>query len=524
MDKKAFIFTITLLLIFASYNKAIAELPEAEPDPQHPRSLWVWKADVLGSSKDRMKLFDLCQSAAIANLYVYIGNFNPKNPNSSLQMAQFLKEAHAKNLRVEALEGRPEWAFIQHHNECLDWVSSFYNTGIDGISLDVEPYLTPQWQSDKQTVCLEFLQLLKKIRASLTNHKQNMRLGVAVPSFFYEIDKGKFMEDILQYVDYIVIMDYYDNASRIIEEAEPYLKTADRMNKKIVIGVETQDLITMHQGTRRLTFFEEGWQEMENALSKVKEKAASHPSFEGFAIHCDYSYMALPKGRNSPKKERQPVDNIYHIYSAQKSMPVNIDGKLDDWDLSNPYLIDKKENVVYGASSWQGPGDLSAASFSAWDEDNIYFAFRVTDDKIVQEKTNKDMWEGDHVQVWLDTDLTGDYNEAVSSRDDYQFGFSSGNFKNIPPEVYVWVPEGISNDYKSKIQIASTKTIDGYIVEVCIPASVFGIDKFRKGDKFGISLGPSDQDDSDKPQKALMSSSPDWIWGDPTTFGVLELQ
>ena len=70
-----------------------------------------------------------------------------------------------------------------------------------------------------------------------------------------------------------------------------------------------------------------------------------------------------------------------------------------------------------------------------WDAGNLYLAFDITDDVLVQEKTGGDMWEGDHVEFWLDADLLGDYTEMVNSGDDFQFGFSPGNFRNLKPEV-----------------------------------------------------------------------------------------
>ena len=48
--------------------------------------------------------------------------------------------------------------------------------------------------------------------------------------------------------------------------------------------------------------------------------------------------------------------------------------------------------------------------------------------------------------------------------------------------------------------------------------------RFKKGDKIGISVDPSDCDDINAPQKVLMSSSINRAWGDPTTFGFLELE
>jgi hypothetical protein len=288
---------------------------------------------------------------------------------------------------------------------------------------------------------------------------------------------------------------------------------------------------------------------MEDALRQVKERFKKSPSFEGFAIHCDYSYILLQRGRNAPIKQRPK--EIYKVASLKTKAPLEIDADLKDWDLSKPIIIDKKVNVVHGQFSWNGPKDLSVKAYSAWDEDNLYFAFDVTDDKIVQTKTGHEMWEGDHVEMWLDMALQLDYNEAMNSNDDFQFGFSPGNFTNIKPEIYIWTPDlsGII-DYKSMSEIASKKTDYGYIIEVRLSTSLLyatrdrrvgvqqarpeglvgrplpekAIPKLKKDAALGISIDPSDCDDANTPQKVLMSSSTSRAWGDPTTFGILELE
>ncbi|PIR65604.1 MAG: hypothetical protein COU52_03340 [Candidatus Omnitrophica bacterium CG10_big_fil_rev_8_21_14_0_10_43_8] len=518
--------------------------PKANFDPKHPRSLWVWKVDPVTNQKGRKELLQLCKDAAITNMYLYFGDFDPeKEPEYASGLADFLKEAHKFGIKVEALTGNPVWALKVYHQSCLDWIDAFLkfnktrpqNERIDGVSLDVEPYLTSEWQSDTDRVRSDYIDLLKKVRKLVLRYNQEFKIGVAIPHFYSEIDKGKFEEKTLELVDYAVVMAYYDDPNKIIEKSAPHFVIADKLGKKISIGVETQDLIALNQGERRQTFFEEGWEEMEDSLAQVSKKFKSHPSFEGFAIHCYYSYKLLQRGRNVPIKQR-PKD-IYSIVSKRRLSNIKIDGNLSDWDLSSMYAVDKKVNVVYGQFSWAGPNDLSAKIYSMWDDGNLYFAFDITDDVIEQEKAKHDLWEGDHIEMWLDMNLMADYNEAINSNDDYQFGFSPGNLKKLKSEVYTWTPELSNMDYTKEIEIASAKTEKGYVIEVKLPARVLYASRdtrqpvnlrrsvwFKNGDKFGISVDPSDCDDPAAPQKVLMSSSVSRAWGDPTTFGILELK
>ncbi|MBI3333023.1 MAG: hypothetical protein HYZ93_02905 [Candidatus Omnitrophica bacterium] len=132
-------------------------------------------------------------------------------------------------------------------------------------------------------------------------------------------------------------------------------------------------------------------------------------------------------------------------------------------------------------------------------------------------------WPSVPGELWVDADLAGDYNEAVNSSDDFQFGLSPGNFKEIKPEVHLWVPSAAPGSLAG-IQIAAQKKPFGYTLELRLPAKAVGHSAFQAGFKMGIMADLSDTDDARQPQKCMLSSSPERQWGDPTTFNVLELQ
>ena len=536
-------------------EKEAYNLPQAKLKPKHPRSLWVWKIDPINNLKARKDLFDLCERAAIEYIYLYFGEFDPEQEKEYCKrLAEFLVSSHKRGLKIEALTGTPTWALEKFHKDCSRWVEAFLkfnkdrpkNERMDGISLDVEPYLTTEWQTDRERIKADYIVLLEKLRSLIDSYNQDFRFGVAISTFYADIDEGRFENRILELVDYIALMDYHDDPKKVIEKGKAHLEMAKQANKQVSIGVETQDLIRLNQGERRFTFFEEGWEEMEKRLKVVERAFSRNPAFEGFAIHCYYSYKLLPRAKNIPLKPRPK--KIYEIASLASKETLAIDGKLDDWDLTKPYKNDKKQKAVYGKAAWGGAEDLSAATYSMWDEENLYFAFDVTDNSVVQEKKRDQMWEGDHIEFWLDVELKRDYNESINNYDDFQFGFSPGNFKDLKPEVYVWVPD-LGLDYKKLIDIAASKTDTGYIMEVKIPAELLfstikqkpGIKpvsgakvlgraqeaipaSFAKGMKLGISVDPSDCDNKATPQKCLLSSSVNRVWGDPTTFGILVLE
>ncbi|MEI8175640.1 MAG: sugar-binding protein [Candidatus Omnitrophota bacterium] len=532
--------------------------PQAPRDLVHPRSLWVWKIDPVSNKTQRKDLFQLCKRGNIEIVYLFFPEFTEMpEPQYLAALAEYLKESHAHGIKVEALTGNPVWSLAQNHHLLTNWIKFFleYNKDkpqeqrLDGISLDVEPYLTAEWEKDRERIKRDYIELLKKCRKLIDSYKQDFKVGVAIPFFYDKEDDGQFERQILQQVDYLALMAYYDIAKDIIDKSVFHVKLASEMNRKVFIALETQDLVEMRQGKRRNTFIEEGWEEMERQLDKVKKAFMLEPGFGGFAMHHYDSYKIMTRGRNVPTKER--LDN-YVIKARKAKGEVLINGKLDGWDLNTPFAVNDKKHIVYGSGAWTSPQDLALKVYTMWDTGNFYIALDVTDDKVIQQKSGADMWEGDHVELWLDVDLEGDRTEAMNSDDDFQIGLSPGNFSDIPPDIYIWtptIPEGIR--YKELIAIGASRTTTGYVVTAKIPKEVLfcnvqtarvGVEPkpggaqqifkmesqallgLQKGFRMGMMIDIGDTDDLANPMKCLLSTSIERIWGDPTSFGVVELE
>lgn len=550
-------------------------LPRAIPDPKAPRSSWVWKYDPVDNPQVRKELFSFCKRAALRTLYLYLGEGSVSRQSSGAQqrLADFLREAHQQGLEVHALQGNPLWALEAYHHLVLEWVTGFleFNRGrplserMDGIHLDIEPYLMSGWETgDRERLKKEFVELLAHLRKLVDAERvdEPFEVGLAIP-VFYNREPG-FEEVLLPYVDYVALMDYYDTGIDLIEHGRFHLDLANRFGKKVVVGVETQDLVRMGQGRRRNTFHEEGWEEMERQLAQVVEAFSSEPSFAGIAIHAYDSYRLLQRGRNVPTRER-PL-TIPRIKALKALQPVRIDADLTEW-ASVPWIpVTQRSQVLYGPGAWEGSKDLSFEFALQWEPESLLVALQVTDDLLSQEWKKADMWQGDHVEVWIDVDLEGDLNEAVNSSDDFQVGLSPGNLQDIPPEVHVWVPSVDPNSLK-QVQIAAQRlpadlasgVPSGYTLEARLPVKflfqtlgkrvvmepiaqtpqiprriapeiealqngVLSSRVFKKGFRLGLMVDVSDTDDPKQLQKCLMSTSPERQWGDPTTFNILELQ
>src|SRR2546422_10590898 len=108
----------------------------------------------------------------------------------------------------------------------------------------------------------------------------------------------------------------------------------------------------------------------------------------------------------------EPGKEFYTVIYAPR--PIVLDGNLSEWS-GVPVLADPKfavpkfsgtnanPNYVlfeeYSGGTWSGPDDQTSAVQIAYDTDNVYFGFVVTDD--YHENSARSAWNGDSVQLMI---------------------------------------------------------------------------------------------------------------------------
>jgi len=220
-----------------------------------------------------------------------------------------------------------------------------------------------------------------------------------------------------------------------------------------------------------------------------------------------------PKALSKPRPFTQQIHEVNGI---------NIDGKLDDWPADPTFTLDNKSQLVYtaAADSWSGPQDISTKTWVGWAPEGLYFAFKVIDDKHVQTASDANLWHGDYMELQIDAQLEKDYTDTLLSEDDYQFGFSAGDFAKVSPAAIVWFGS-VTSDQMKEIKQAQVQTPDGYIMEVFLPKDALQGITLAEGADFGMNVNASDSDGAG--QEAMLSTSSTRALTDPTTFGKIVL-
>lgn len=223
---------------------------------------------------------------------------------------------------------------------------------------------------------------------------------------------------------------------------------------------------------------------------------------------------------SGPSASATPLRANSRFEATFLTTPPTLDGVWDEWE-NRGYPA---KAVIYGRDKLANPEDLEGSFRVGWDNNNLYIAVKVIDDKYVQNATGVLLYQGDSLEIQMDTDLTGDLNTTSLSSDDYQLGISPGRpDTSTGREAYLWNPSSAAGA-RTQVQIASVGGDGVYRVEMAIPWSLFGITP-EANDEYGFSLNISDNDnEGENVQESMMSAVSGRELLDPTTWGVLILR
>lgn len=105
--------------------------------------------------------------------------------------------------------------------------------------------------------------------------------------------------------------------------------------------------------------------------------------------------------------------------TAHKANGITIDGDLTDWDLSSAAVLEAPEQVIRDVVFWQGPSDLSAKVYAAYDEEYLYLAFDVTEDTPFGAIEMLPLDGEDNVKVYLSTNPADDPDRTEYHTNDF---------------------------------------------------------------------------------------------------------
>ncbi len=315
------VFAALVLFSPATFGTPSAEKKETaglHEEADKDRAMWVWRArDHLQNPAALAELLDFSTAEGITDLFMQI--VTERNSDGSYRLlwpetlGGFISEAGGRGIRVHALDGAPNFALEDRHQNVLGRVRAVldYNESVDpsnrfaAIRMDVEPYTLDEWRvggESRQAVMGQFLSMNRKIIDLMRSRAPGLPYGVDIPFWFdgldlsgnprFEIEfegkRANLAVHLIRMVDNIGIMAYRNRATgpnSVFALSRGELAAADCEGATgVFIGVETKlpdgggvpETVTFGHLTRA---------DLDNALQEVEAAASTHPSFRGMAIH-----------------------------------------------------------------------------------------------------------------------------------------------------------------------------------------------------------------------------------------------
>lgn len=187
--------------------------------------------------------------------------------------------------------------------------------------------------------------------------------------------------------------------------------------------------------------------------------------------------------------------SAHYFYPVLKSKEqIKIDGNLKDWNLKRKIKLNKKYLEIGQISD---EADLNGDLYFLWDQDYLYLAAVISDNEIIADMKEKNIWRNDCLEIFIDPENNGFF---WQNKSDYQFGFSPSE-REENNEVKIW--EWFHADLHKKVKAKSiTEEDEEYIIEAAIPWDIINIKPKRKM-KFGLCIGLNDIDlENDETPKA----------------------
>ncbi|MFW2478910.1 MAG: hypothetical protein ACN4GF_02095 [Lentimonas sp.] len=250
------------------------------------RTMWVWTVFEILENKNNEQdsVFEACERENTNRLWLQIPirhesnvdlgadikEIQPREFKVSLQhedkLKAFIRKAHAKGIKIEALDGYPEFAQKPYHFMPLAIVDAIidYNNRAEpeerfaGVHFDNEPYLIIGWhdKNRREQILKEFLELNIECQRRI-HANSDMEFGVDIPFWWNANDPttGEAIGEVtfnkerkpavyfcIDFLDNIGIMNYRDTTygvDGIIAHADPILQYAERAGKaRVYVGLE----------------------------------------------------------------------------------------------------------------------------------------------------------------------------------------------------------------------------------------------------------------------------------------------
>lgn len=315
-------------ILFVCFELMLVSILFVNPAFAVTRAIWIWEDDtykMLDDEKVSQNIQNFLLQHNISTMYLYADEFKERNilVKEPMKYRKLIASAHARGMQVYALLGskylhteeyiqsKKQSAALTMFRNVLDYnrKSTEAASQFDGINIDIEPYLLNDWRSAKALRIKQYLDLSAAFMQVKASYGVNIPVGPAMPFWYDGINDVKWngnrknLNEFVQSIyDYVAMMDYRNVAlgsDSITSLAETELDYADKIGKKVMIGVETLNTTPV-----KVTFYGKGNEYFEGQMSLAESALSQHKSFAGFVIHHLDPYRDLVKDKHKMVSDR----------------------------------------------------------------------------------------------------------------------------------------------------------------------------------------------------------------------------
>lgn len=208
--------------------------------------------------------------------------------------------------------------------------------------------------------------------------------------------------------------------------------------------------------------------------------------------------------------------------AARRRNPVTIDGRIADAEYGGAAAIHVGNESQLAFRQKNGPPSAQARVRCLWDEAAVYVGVEVTDDHLQTKAGKSDLYMGDCLEVYVDTDT------KIGMFDNKYFP-NIGRFTCAPVqpgkeparfEMFPDPPGAIKGISMKEVEIASQKMAQGWTIELRIPAASKNL---SLGGVWGFNVSLIDADNDGRCQWFWNGKTGKHAWKHPHDFGYLVL-
>ncbi|TIC87690.1 hypothetical protein E8D34_08400 [Nocardioides sp. GY 10113] len=201
--------------------------------------------------------------------------------NTRAWLDEVVERAHEAGIEVFALGGDNTWA--AHPELAVQWMQDLTASGIpfDGVNYDVEPWVLPEWTTDRETVKTQLVTMVEQVAAVANRPAVHIDVPWWLASETYQ-GATNLAAALFAHADggtVITFVDHALGADGIVALSKPALAAAAEHGLRVPIAVEVSDDIGPEW-----SFSDDGSRAMRIELAKVRFALAADPAFDGIAV------------------------------------------------------------------------------------------------------------------------------------------------------------------------------------------------------------------------------------------------